>query len=436
MTHPLFSPSQVDGPRLNEITVGRSDLVQRLTTRLVDIATTPTRPHTLLVGPRGSGKTHLLTLALWRARQRSGIADRLAVAQPAEDAVGIGSYRDLLAELVRSLDEARAGRARDLRQSRDTIALEQLLLATAGDRAIVLVLENMDRVFAAIGDEGQRALRALVETSARIALLASTPLLFSAIASRSQPWFGSFDIEHLDDLTLAQSSELVAATARDRGEPALAEFVTGARGRRGLQVVAAVAGGSPRLWLALAASATLESLEPITPALSALLEQATPLLQQRLWELSGTEARLVLTLARAGGGITVAQLAQDSGTDAGTVAPTLRRLSDAGWVVGHKWPGTDQRATYYELREPMLRHYLRYREGVRDTLAATVQLLLTEPDQPLPDTGFTAAVRAARTGDGAALAALPAELRTLVGTGPEPVAEAVNEPARARSLSR
>ncbi len=430
MTHPLFSPSQVDGPRLNEITVGRTDLVQRLTTRLVDIATTPTRPHTLLVGPRGSGKTHLLTVALWRARQRTGIADRLAVATLPEDAVGVGSYRDLVAELIRSLDPARAGRARELRQARDTIALEQLLLATAGDRAIVLVLENMDRVFAAIGDEGQRALRALVETSARIALLASTPLLFSAIASRRQPWFGSFDIEHLDDLTPAQASALVAARARDRGESELADFIGGEQGRRRLRVIAALAGGSPRLWLALAASATLESLDPVAPALTSLLEQATPIYQQRLWELPGTEARLVVTLARAGGGITVAQLAKDSGTDAGTVAPTLRRLSDAGWVVGHKWPGTDQRATYYELREPLLRHYLRYREGVRDTLDATVQLLLTEPGRPLPETGFTAAIQAARAGDGTALAALPAELRTLVGAAAEPVAE----PGRARSL--
>ena len=73
--------------------------------------------------------------------------------------------------------------------------------------------------------------------------------------------------------------------------------------------------------------------------------------------------------------MTVTELAERSGTDRATVTPTLHRLAADGWVRGGKWPGTDQRATYYEIGEPLLRHYLLYRDSHGDLLDLIVEVL-------------------------------------------------------------
>ena len=68
----LFSPGTVDPAELDARTVGRRGLIDRLTDRLVAAARDGSRPHTLLLGPRGSGKTLQLD------RLRSKIRETLA----------------------------------------------------------------------------------------------------------------------------------------------------------------------------------------------------------------------------------------------------------------------------------------------------------------------------------------------------------------------
>ena len=67
MTHPAFSPGTVDPADLDARTVGRGALLKRLTDRIVSSAQDGSRPHTLLVAPRGAGKTHTLQVAIHRA---------------------------------------------------------------------------------------------------------------------------------------------------------------------------------------------------------------------------------------------------------------------------------------------------------------------------------------------------------------------------------
>jgi hypothetical protein len=53
----------------------------------------------------------------------------------------------------------------------------------------------------------------------------------------------------------------------------------------------------------------------------------------------------------------------------------LGRLATNRWVRAEKAPGTDQRATWYRIREPLLRHHLHYRSAVDQPLPLIVELL-------------------------------------------------------------
>jgi hypothetical protein len=372
--HPAFTPTAVDPEALDAITVGRADLIASIVERLRLVATTGTRAHTLLVGARGSGKTHVLAVSIHRALRDPEIARHLAVAWVPEDALAIGSYADLLVELIRQLGPTASERARDARRSAGNHDLERLLLEVAGDRRLVLVIENLDRVFAGLGQAGAAGLRGFVETDGHI-LLASSPVLFDGVQRREQPWFGSFNVEQLGDLTLAEGTEVVRRRAVARGDDALAAFVTTPVGQNRLRVIERLAGGSPRLWHLLAEAVDATTLDALVPAVQKLMDDLAPYYQQRLWDLAPGEQKLVVELARQDGMQPVAELAAAAGTSERAAATALGRLADARWVRKQKAASGDQRKTWYELREPLLRLHLQYRENHGEPLRAIVDAL-------------------------------------------------------------
>ncbi len=301
---------------------------------------------------------------------------RLAVAKIAEDAVGVASYGDLLLELLRSLCPGdpllAAPRAR-----RDPLAVERAIEEELGDRAMVAVIENLDRLFTAMGTAGQQQLRAWVETSRSVVLLASSPLLFRAVGSRSEPWFGSFAVEHLDDLDVAQGRQLLRQLAESRGDNALTALLDSETGEARLAALHALSCGSPRLWVILGDCASATRLDELVPTVQQLLEGLVPYYQQRLWELPDNEQRLVTELGRGPETATVKELAAWTGINETTAGKTLNRLTETRWVRAEKRPGTDQRMTWYRLREPMLRHHFQYRSTEVGPLRFLVAALRT-----------------------------------------------------------
>ncbi len=395
---PLFTPTALSGAELDDRTVGREALIERMLGFLRTAATSRNRPHMLIIGPRGSGKTHALAVVLHRAAHDAKIARRLAFAWIPEDAVGISSYEDLFVATVEHLlgsspgdrrtKQATLDNARLHRGGRDAQALEDLVRELLGDRVLVLVLENLDRIFAELGENGQARLRNFMETTGDLLLLASTPLLFDAVSDRDRPWFGSFHIEHLEELSVEQGSMLLEHIAIESGDDELAIFLTTDDARARMRTVSHLAGGSPRMWMVLAGCMTMELLEELARLVEVMLDQLAPYYQQRLWDLSPNERKLVTELCRTAtvdrdgrivheqaGMRTVADLAAVCGIDQRVAGTALAKLLTARWVRRDKPDGTDGRTTWYEVREPLLRHHMQYRETRGEPLRVIVGFL-------------------------------------------------------------
>ena len=265
MTHPAFSPGTVDPAELDARTVGRGALLKRLTDRIVSSAQDGSRPHTLLVAPRGAGKTHTLQVAIHRAlKQRKAAKATLLLTLP-EDALAIGSYPDLLVELLRTQGPDISARTRELRG--DALELEREILDLAAGRMVLIAIENADRIFDAIGEPGQGSFRAWVETSTAVLVFATAPALFPAVSSRTHPWYGSFIIEELPELTDADIADFLAHHARDRE---LASYAMTPEGLTRIDDVAQIVGWSPRAWQIVADTVDRTMLQEATPAADAI----------------------------------------------------------------------------------------------------------------------------------------------------------------------
>jgi hypothetical protein len=390
----VFTPTALSGAELADRTVGREILIKRIVGSLRTAATSANRPHTLIVGPRGSGKTHVLAVVIHRATQEPAVRRRLAFVWVPEDPHEISSYEDLLLATVEHLLDGAAGEqqtkqaeldaARHYRRERDAAGLGEIVQRLLHGRVLVLVLENLDFLFAELGESGQRLLRGFMETEGNVLVLASTPLLFDAVTRRDGPWFESFTEEYLRELSVEDGSVLLRRVAEEAHDDDLARLLTTEAGQSRIHAVADLAGGSPRMWMVLASCMTMELLEELAALVYAMLDELSPYYQARLRELRPIERKLVLELCRTAtlnrhGRVvqeqrvrrTVADLAAVCGVSEEVTTTALERLRDARWVLQSELDGT----TFHEIREPLLRHHLQYRETRGEPLRVIVDFL-------------------------------------------------------------
>ncbi len=391
-----FTPNAVPADVLAQITVGRDDELGVLDDAFRAAAGSQARPNVLVVGPRGSGKTHLLKVAEHHIRTDPSLAARLTPVRLPEDAYRITSYRDLVRATVRRLPMDGAP-ARDAQEDRlravahagrndaaADLALEQALVDGLDGRVLVWMVENFDRLSKVMGVPGQRRLRAFLQNRGQAVLVASTPSLFWGVSNHEAPFYGAFRVVNVGELTVEQGRDLLVRVAELNGDSALARFLATDRGLRRLRAVADLAGGLPRLWHLLAGCMTVDLLDELAPLFVKLLDQLNPYYKARLDELSPAKAKLLDHLCgvgagggpfRPGGARTVTDLASAADMTNQAASKQPGELERDRFVRSRKVPGADQRTTYYEVVEPLLPHCLELKQTGGGPLSVIVSAL-------------------------------------------------------------
>src|SRR6266702_3799622 len=102
-----YSPGNMDPDSLERLFVGRDQIMADLLKRLVaSIGAGKEKHYLLLVGPRGSGKTHCVALAYHRLLQllhAKELTNELEIAFLNEEEWGVASYLDFLVRILQAL---------------------------------------------------------------------------------------------------------------------------------------------------------------------------------------------------------------------------------------------------------------------------------------------------------------------------------------------
>ncbi|MBC7930137.1 MAG: tetratricopeptide repeat protein [Rubrivivax sp.] len=354
-----FTPSLMSQDALEAIFVGREELARRVVGLIRDSALTEAKHHTLLVGPRGIGKSHFVSLVYHRVRQMEDLRDPLLIAWLREEEWGIASFLDLLLRVLRALqsdyeDGALAGRIEKLYEMPADAAeraAASLLKEYVGDRALLIIVENLDELFPGLGGDGQKRLRAYLQENPFCTILATSQSLFGGVSLQTSPFYGFFRIQHLEDLTLDESTELLTNIANFKNDRELSSFIQTPTGRARIRALRHLAGGNHRVYIIFSRFLTRESLDSLVEPFMRMLDDLTPYYQARMQWLSPQQRKIVEFLCERRGAVTVKEIAGRSFMTHQTASSQLKTLREMGYVQSE----AVGRESFYELREPLMR---------------------------------------------------------------------------------
>ena len=328
--------------------------------------------HSLVIGPRGSGKTHLLLRVAAEVR-RDPVLSGISPVVFAEESYEVTTCGEFWLECLGRLAEQAPPDERDslhltyddLRTVSDDRALADRCLgslldfADRHDTRLLLVVENLNMLFSDMSDpDAGWQLRKTLQTEPRIILLGSATSRFEEIDSPEHALYDLFRVLTLRPLDTAECEVLWQTVS---GKPSVGDTV------RPLEILT---GGSPRLIAIIARFGADRSFADLMDNLLDLVDEHTEYFKSHLEALPPQERRVYLALARLWKPSTAREVADLARLDTNACSAQIRRLVQRGVVAIEG--GTPRRREYYLTERLYNIYYLLRRGGGSDRIVTAL----------------------------------------------------------------
>jgi len=364
----IFTPSRTDPKVLEAIFVQRETLLKEAIERVEHSATTKNKHHQLVVGSRGSGKTHLVTLLVNRLKNKNALKNKLRIAWLNEDETYL-SLLDILLNIYDALHKAYPDeysiadkdKAFDMGKEEAENFLGELLIQkiNASKTTCLVVIENLDELFSAIGDIGQKRLRAYLQENPVFSIFATAQKLTDNLSNRNDPFFGFFQTEHLKPLTQKQAATLVGKIARLNHKKDVEKFLKTPQGKARIKALHHLSGGNHRIYIVLSQFISKDSIDALVQPFLKMVDELTPYYQERLRWLPPQQRKIIELLSANVHTMSVKAIAKRLFSSNQTIASQLKDLKQKGYVHSHK----RGRESLYEISEPLMRICVEVKEN-------------------------------------------------------------------------
>ena len=358
-----YSPGNMDRESLEALFVGRHEIMEDVLSRLATSLQNPEKHYLLLVGPRGSGKTHFIALAHHRLMDRLDAAEArhaVLVALLNEEEWGVASFLDLIVRILKALADQVQNLTTEIEAIYDKFSKDPseaeafataLLRRHTQGKTLFLLCENLVDLFRGLGDDGQKKWRATIQEDGNWTMVVSTPSLFAALTLQNNPFYGFFTIRFLDKINFETALELLVKKAIHESRPELANFLRTPLGRARARAIHHLAAGNHRAYVILFDFLDKESLDDLVVPFMHMVDDLTPYYQGRMRQIAPAQRKIVEFLSHQGEPTTIKDIATQSLMSQQTAAKQIGELETASFVtripVG--------RYTFCELSEPLMR---------------------------------------------------------------------------------
>ena len=210
--------------RLEQTTIGREPMLSDLLEKLERSKAKKTHQHYVFAGPRGVGKTHLLSLLVHRIAGSAILNPQFTVVRFAEETHRLLSFADFLLRICeilghqpdhhewQTLYQELAEEDND-KEIIDTLQPRLDHYRQDTGRLLLLLVENLDEILMRQikGKQDIHQLRNFLMTTPSCILIATSPIVFPGLTDVRQPFYDFFDIQTLDNLTQAETVAAIRA---------------------------------------------------------------------------------------------------------------------------------------------------------------------------------------------------------------------------------
>ena len=319
--------------------------------------------HSLVIGPRGSGKTLLLLRVAAEVRRDTQLSGFYPIifAEESYEVATVGEFwLECLNHLAEQAPEVERAGLRlsynDLRTTTDDRDLAGRCLGTILDFAdrhakrLLLMVENLNMLFADIADpDAGWRLRHTLQTEPRIVLLGSATSRFDEIDHPDHALYDLFRVVTLKELDTEECDTLWSELS---GQP---------RGSQPIRPLQILTGGNPRLIAVLAGFDKTYSFKDLMSNLFDLVDEHTEYFRSHIEALPPQERRVYLALARLWKPATANEVASQARLNVNKCSAQLGRLVDRGSVLLES--GARRRRKYYVAERMYNIYYLLRRPG-------------------------------------------------------------------------
>lgn len=387
----IFNAKLEDASRLEQTLIGRKHIADWLEKQVLNFVGTGQPLRELLIGPRGSGKTHLLGVLYNRIANRPEVQQKLAIAYMSEDEYGIDTYLDLLVRIFKALSRLTAAQEEKNRtlqyiEQLKLIAPEQriayaerYLLEYLNGRYLLVLIENLNDIFAGINEGGQSQWRDFIQTHDNMGIVATSQAIFKDVNNRNKPFFGFFHITYLPKLSFDDALELMRTLAGYDQRDDLLQHLNTDEGRGNIRAIYELTEGNHRLLVTFYNFLKTDFKCELSRVFLQTLDKLKPYYESFLKLLSHQQQKIVQYLALQRVPQTGTQIAQNCFLQPTTVSKQMSELQRLAYVDAHK----EGREAYYEITEPLLRICIEVnedREGIIKLFVDFLGRLYAAPD--------------------------------------------------------
>lgn len=351
--------------QLRYVTVGRDDMQEDMRGKLRNSAGKASKQHSLFIGPRGVGKTHLLSLVAQDVHDDPKLAEQFIIVRFPEEALRLLSYVDFLLGTSEILQDAlpadEAGSWRQIHEQlieetdEDTIrdTLEDAIKRVGRDkrRTLLIMLENFGEVLTRQikSKQDAAALRRFFMGDNGAMLVATAPLYFPGMSDVGQPFYGFFDVQVLGNLSAEETLESITKSLEWEKRQDLLDQFDALKPK--ILALHTMTGGNPRLIMMLYELIAHDSVLAVRDQFMRLLDRVTPFYQDRVKEIPPQERAVLETMAKMRNLVkTPAAIAVRMRMSQQHTSSLLQRLAKSHYLKSEPHPD-DKRSRVYTIRE-------------------------------------------------------------------------------------
>jgi len=384
----LFNAKIEDPEKLEKMLVGRAPIVNTLVDAQFQHSKGGIPPQFLVVGPRGSGKTHMLRIIYDRLSRNAEFMAVHEIAYMVEDETGIASYFDLLQRIFEALKRwsnneqkkrfivEQVENLKEIHPKDWSKSAEDILLRFLDGKSLLILIENFDSILKGIDRKNAvqelAKLRDFIQQHNQLSFIATSQSLINSLSDNQNPLYGFFNIIQLKRLTLDESFEYVKKVALSENNDELVQFLETHDGKGHLEAIHQFTKGNHRLLLVFFDFLKAEFRSNLSDVFLKSIDELKPYYESFIRNLAPQQQKIVQYLCLQRNPQKGADIGRNCFLDKNTVSKQLSELQLLGYVSAVNEKGRDK---YYEINEPLLRMCIEINEDRNGIIKLFVNFL-------------------------------------------------------------